>query len=70
MNHSILTADINTHVKIASLTLIAVIAIAAVGFNAQVGRPEIATAHAKNDGLVVKAGKPTQFSQRSGIEIR
>jgi hypothetical protein len=70
MNHSILTADANTHVKIASLTLIAVIAIATIGFTAQIDRSEIATARAKNDGLVVKAVKPTQFTQRSGIEIR
>lgn len=70
MNRSIITADVKTHLKVGALALVAVIAIVTVGFTARDDQSEIRTARVKNDGLVVKAGKPTQFTQRSGIEIR
>jgi hypothetical protein len=70
MNDSIITADMKTHLKISALALVAVLAIVTIGFTARIDQPEIGTARAKNGGLVVKAGKLTQFTQRSGIEIR
>ena len=36
MNHSILTADRNTHLKVAVIALAAAIAVVLVGFNAHV----------------------------------
>jgi hypothetical protein len=70
MNHSTVTADSNTHIKIVALALIAAIMVVVVGFSARGDRPEIGTVRAASDGLVIKAGKPTQFTTRSGIEIR
>jgi hypothetical protein len=70
MNHSTVTADRNTHLKIVALALIAATLVVVVGFSARGDRPEIGTARAASDGLVIKAAKPTQFTTRSGIEIR
>jgi len=70
MNHSTVTADSTTHLKIVALALIAAIVVVVVGFSARVDGPEIGIARAASDGLVIKAGKPTQFTTRSGIEIR
>jgi len=66
MNHSIATADRNTHLKIVALALVAAIAVVVVGFSARVDN----TARGDSRGLVVKAGTATQFTTRSGIEIR
>jgi len=70
MNHSTATADSDTHIKIVALALVAAIMVVVVGFSARGDRTEIGTARAASDGLVIKAGKPTQFTTRSGIEIR
>jgi len=40
MNHSIATADRNTHLKVAALALAAAIAVVLVGFSARVMIPE------------------------------
>jgi hypothetical protein len=70
MNHSAAAADRNTHVKIVALAVIAAIMVVVVGFSARGDHAEIGTARAASNGLVIKAGKPTQFTTRSGIEIR
>jgi hypothetical protein len=70
MNHSTATADSDTHIKIVALALVAAIMVVVVGFSARGDRTEIGTARAASDGLVIKAGKPIQFTTRSGIEIR
>jgi hypothetical protein len=70
MNHSMASADGNTHLKIAALAFVGAIAVVVVGFNARVDIPEVGTAHARSNILVVKAGQPTHFSTRTGIEIR
>ena len=70
MNHSIVTADAITHLKIATLALIAGIIVVAVGLSARGNNPETVTARAEGNGPVVKAGQPAQFTTRSGIEIR
>lgn len=70
MNHSMATADGYTHLKIAALAFVAAIVVVVVGFSARVDIPEVGTAHAQTNNLVVKAGQPTHFSTRTGIEIR
>ncbi len=70
MNHSIVTADGNTHLKIAALALIAVIVVVVVGFSAHIDRPETGTSRAESYGPAIQAGKPTQFTTFSGNELR
>jgi hypothetical protein len=70
MNHSTATADSHTHIKIVALAFIAAIMVVVVGFSARGDRSEVGTTRVANDGLVIKAGKPAQFTKRSGIEIR
>ncbi len=70
MNHSILTADRNTHLKIAALALAAVIGIVLVGLNARVDDSGVSIGGAGRNGLVVKATKVNQIATRFGFEVR
>ncbi len=70
MNHSIATADRNTHLKVAAFALAAAIAVVLVGFSARVDDSGISTGRAERNGLVVKATKVNQFATRFGFEIR
>jgi hypothetical protein len=70
MNHSIATADRNTHLKVAALALVASIAVVVVGFSARVGESGMVTARGESTGPAFKAGKITQFTKRSDLEIR
>jgi hypothetical protein len=70
MNHSMATADRFTHIEIAALALIAVIGVVAVGFGARVDNPEIGAAGVESKVLGIRASQPTQFTSRTGIEIR
>jgi hypothetical protein len=70
MNHSILTADRNTHLKVAALALAAAIAVVLVGFSARVDDSRISVGGAERNGLVVKASKVNQFATRFGFEVR
>jgi len=70
MNHSILTADGTTHLKIVALALIAAIGVVVVGFSARVEDPALGKAHAESNGPAIKAGKATQFTTGSAIEVR
>jgi hypothetical protein len=70
MNHSMVTADRNTHLKIVALALIAAIVVVIVDFNARVDDPGIVTARVESNGPAIKAGKFTQFTTRSGFEAR
>jgi hypothetical protein len=65
MNHSLMTADGNTHLKIFALALIAAIVVVVVGSSAHIDDPR-----AVRNGPAIKAGMPTQFTTRSGIEFR
>jgi hypothetical protein len=69
MNHSILTADRNTHLKVAALALAAAIAVVLVGFSARVADSGNSIG-AEHNGLVVKASKVNQFATRFGFEVR
>ena len=70
MNHSIVTADGKTHFKIAALALIAAIVVVVVGFSARVDSSGTEASRSASNGQVIKAGKATEFTSRSGIEVR
>ncbi len=70
MNHSILTADRNTHLKVAALALAAAIAVVLVGFSARLDDSGLSIGRAERTGPVVKAGKVNQFAARFGFEVR
>ncbi len=70
MNHSIVTADRNTHLKVAALALAAAIGVVLVGFSARVDNSGAFVANAGRNGPVVKAGKVNQFATRFGFEVR
>jgi hypothetical protein len=66
-NHSLVTADRGTHVKIAAIALIAATVVVAVGWRAKV----VDTTTARIDsGTVVKAGKPSTVTSRDDTSIR
>ncbi len=70
MNHSILTADRNTHLKVAALGLAAAIGVVLVGFSARVDDSGHSKGDAERNGQVVKASKVNQFATRFGFEVR
>jgi hypothetical protein len=70
MNHSIVTADRNTHLKVAALALAAAIAVVLVGFSARVDDSGISAGNAGRNRPVVKAGQVSQFATRFGFEVR
>jgi len=70
MNHSIVTADRNTHLKVAALALAAAIGVVLVGFSARVDDSGAFVASAGHNGPIVKAGKVNQFATRFGFEVR
>ena len=69
MNHSLVTADRATHLKIVAVSLVAAIAVILVGVTARItdtGAPTNAQAH----GPVLKAGKPSAVTARDGNPIQ
>jgi hypothetical protein len=71
-NSSIFTADRTTHLKIVVVSLVASIAVIAVGLAARTSPPESAslTARAPISGQVVKATKSTVFTQSGDSAVR
>ena len=70
MNHSLTSASRTTHLKIATVSLIAAIVVVVVGINARMPDAS-ATARIRTDGpMVVKAGKPATLTSRDGSTIR
>jgi len=64
MNHSILSADRATHLKIVVIALVAGIAVAGFGFSARSRSDDTQTAH------VVKAGKPMTLTSTDAAVVR
>jgi hypothetical protein len=62
MSESLLSADRNTHLKIAAVALIAVAIMVAVGLNARTTGSDLVAARGNTDGPVVKAGTPVTYS--------
>ena len=63
MNHSLVTADRTTHLKIVAVSLIAAIAVILVGITARV-TDNGASANLQAHGPVLKAGKPAAITAR------
>jgi hypothetical protein len=71
MNHSIITADRNTHLKILVVALIAAITLVTVGIAARLtSGVELAGMNAPLKVGVVKAEKPVVWSSRADSTIR
>jgi hypothetical protein len=68
-NHSLVTADRTTHLKIAAIAVIATFVVVVVGFRAHLVGTGTATAGI-DSGTVIKAGKPKTFTSRDDASIR
>ena len=70
MNHSIITADRTTHLKIVAVSLAAAIAVIVVGITARVTDTTGASANLQAHGPVLKAGKPAAVTVREGTAVQ
>ena len=72
MNHSIITADRTTHLKIVVVALIGATVVAGVGIAARVAdtQPGTAIAAFKPDIPVIKAGQPIAISRSETTAVR
>jgi cytochrome oxidase Cu insertion factor (SCO1/SenC/PrrC family) len=70
MNHSLVTADRTTHLKIVAVSLAAAIAVILVGITARVTDTATASANLQAHGPVVKAGKPAAITAREGNTVQ
>src|SRR5262245_4461504 len=62
MNHSLQSADRNTHLKIVVVALIAAFVVILLGLNARVGDTASMTVRNQTDGPVLKAGQPATYT--------
>jgi len=70
MNHSLVTADRTTHLKIVAVSLVAAIAVILVGVTARISDTGVNAKYEAN-GPVLKAGKPaTVTTARDGIVVQ
>ena len=69
MNHSLVTADRTTHLKIVAVSLVAAIAVIVVGITARVA-DNGASASLQAHGPVLKAGKPAAITAVEGNTVR
>ena len=69
MNHSLVTADRTTHLKIVAVSLVAAIAVILVGVTARITDTG-ASAKLEANGPVLKAGKPAPSPSRDGTAIQ
>ena len=69
MNHSLVTADRTTHLKIVAVSLVAAIAVIMVGITARV-TDSGASANLQAHGPVLKAGKPAAVTAREGNSVQ
>ena len=70
MNHSLVTADRTTHLKIVVVALIAAIVVVAGGITAHVASVETASVRTGIEGGVVKAGKPATYTRTGNSTVR
>jgi hypothetical protein len=70
MNHSLLFADRNTHLKIVAVALVAAIVVVTAGIAAHVSR-DSTTAHIEASApIIVKAGKPAAYTRNDSATVR
>jgi hypothetical protein len=62
MNHSLLSADRHTHLKIVALALSAAIAVVVIGITARITENTGAAPRVESGAPVLKAGKPTNYT--------
>ena len=70
MNHSLVTADRTTHLKIVAVSLVAAIAVIVVGITARVTDDSSASANLQAHGPVLKAGKPAAVTAVEGNTVQ
>jgi hypothetical protein len=70
MNHSLVTADRTTHLKIVAVSLFAAIVVILVGVTARITETGTASAKLEAHGPVVKANKPSAVTARDGTTIQ
>jgi len=72
MNHSLVTADRTTHLKIVAVSLVAAIAVILVGITARISDTGTANANGKLEahGPMLKAGKNSVVTSRDGSSIQ
>jgi hypothetical protein len=70
MNHSLLFADRNTHLKIVAVALVAAIGVVAAGIAAHVTRDSATARIEANAPIVVKAGKPAAYTRNDTPTVR
>jgi hypothetical protein len=70
MNSSLPSADLNTHIKITVVALVAAIILVVVGLTARTANTDLETASVNVDGPVLKAGKPTTFTSSDHAATR
>ena len=72
MNHSLVTADRTTHLKIVAVSLVAAIAVILVGITARIADTGAGSASAKVEahGPILKAGKNSILTSRDGSSIQ
>jgi hypothetical protein len=70
MNHSLLSADRNTHLKIVSLALTAAIAVVVIGITARITDGTSSAARIESGAPVLKAGKPTTYTRTEAPSMR
>ena len=70
MNHSLLSADRNTHLKMVILALIAAIAVVVIGITARLQDATTVGAQFHDGTQVFRAGQPLAFTQAERSWVR
>ena len=70
MNHSLVTADRTTHLKIVAVSLVAAIAVILIGVTARITDTGTASANLQAHGPVIKANKPATVTARDGNSVQ
>jgi cytochrome oxidase Cu insertion factor (SCO1/SenC/PrrC family) len=70
MNHSLLSADRNTHLKIVSLALAAALAVVVIGITARVSDNASFAARFETGVPVLKAGGPVTYTRTEAPSVR
>ena len=70
MNHSLLSADRNTHLKIVSLALTAAIVVVVIGIGARIAEDASFAARFEARAPVFKAGQPVTYTRAETPSVR
>jgi hypothetical protein len=70
MNHSLLFADRNTHLKIVAVALVAAIVVVTASITAHLTRDSATARIEANAPIIVKAGKPATYTHNDTATVR